>query len=97
MNSLLGWSALSVVGLAGIVLYAQHSARVKDTHDMQQAELRCHFARYYAETDSRWSDSPAKIQQATSDAAAACNELHEKRATAEARQVARDRPTDNHQ
>lgn len=96
MNSLLGWSALSAVGLAGIVLYTQHSARVKDTHDMQQAELRCHYARYYAEMDSRWRDSPAKIQKATSDAAAACDEFHKKRPPPRlARSRATSRPTTN--
>jgi hypothetical protein len=93
MNSLLGASALTVVGLAGIVLYAQHSVQIKDTHDVQQAELHCHFARYYAELDSRWRDSPAKIRQSTSDVDAVCDEFHKMRATAEARQVTRDQPT----
>jgi hypothetical protein len=92
MNSLLGASALTVVALAGIVLYAQHSVQVNDTHDMQQAELHCHFARYYAELDSRWRDSPEKIQQTTSGVDAACDEFHKMRADAEARQVARDQP-----
>src|ERR1700738_2143031 len=93
MNSLSRASALTLVGLAGIVLYAQHSVQVKNTHDVQQAELHCHFARYYAELDSRWHDSPAKIHQATSDADAVCDEFHKMRATAEARQVAGDQPT----
>ena len=64
--SLVGASALIVIGIAGVVLYTQHSLRVKDAHDMQQAELHCHFARSYAAMDRRWRDSPAKIQQATS-------------------------------
>src|ERR1700692_3850190 len=89
MNSLLGASVLTVVGLVGIVLYAQHSVRVKDTRDLQQAGMHCHFARYYAEMDSRWRDPPAKNRQTTSDVKAACDEFHKMRASAAARQVAR--------
>lgn len=95
MNSIVGWGALSAVGLAGLVLYTQHAAHVQDTNTVHTAELRCHFARDDEEMDRRWQDPPTRLQQDASAAEAECGEFQHKRVTAEVRQVERNQSTDS--